>query len=253
MPRRLITDPTQARRIAQTIGTTRPQLIISADSSIPAGLYDHHPAVELIILGVPDARDAYNQTVHDLDRRGWAVYSRTIHAVQHGRQRYWYEDVRPETVFGWFNGVTPPSRQSVRTITETRQVEPDWESMFTDWRDTLQWLIQVAWVKRIPPTEKPSRPLQPMRISEDCPKPPETARLNAVAETLMDVLTGHADVHRPHPLARHGKPVIGPWGNPVIRCSIPRVPSGPRVHYTLDDTGTVVLLDVSLHDDLIRD
>ena len=79
------------------------------------------------------------------------------------------------------------------------------------------------------------------------------ARLNAVAETMMDVLTGHADIHKPHPLARHGKTVIGPWGNPVIRCSIPRVPSGPRIHYTLDDAGTVVLLDVSLHDELIRD
>lgn len=251
MPRRLITSPVQAARIAQTVGSTRPQLIITADSSIPAGLYDHHPTVELIILGVPDARDTYNKAV--CERHGWAVYRRTIHAVQNGRQHYWHEGVRPETVFEWFNGIKPPSRQTVRTVTETKQVEPDWESMFDNWQDTLQWLIQVAWVKRIPPTEKPSRPLHPLRISDDCPKPPETARLNAVAETMMDVLTGHADIHKPHPLARHGKTVIGPWGNPVIRCSIPRVPSGPRIHYTLDDAGTVVLLDVSLHDELIRD
>ena len=250
MPRRLITSPVQAARIAQTVGSTRPQLIITADSSIPAGLYDHHPTVELIILGVPDARDTYNKAVRE--RHGWAVYRRTIHAVQNGRQRYWNESVEPRTVFGWFHGITPPARQTVRTVTQTRLVEPDWESMFDDWRDALRWLIQVAWVKRIPPTEKHARPLKPLRISDDCPQPPEAARPAAVAETLMDILTGHAGIHRPHPLTQNGKPVIGQWGNPIIRCSIPRIPSGPRIHYTLDDTGTVVLLDVSLHYYLIR-
>lgn len=237
----------QGRTFGANAGRVRRQIAMTATGRFdPARYAAACPGVEVLVLSAR-ACEGFRQGTGR-----WYLNDDHVFAFRRdGRVRYWpWRTVTPLAVAEWL-GCPPPSVQTVRTVEKISVTEPDWESMFDDWRQALDWLVRVAWVERIPAGQKNTTPLAAWRIDPSCARPPQAAGLKAVADTLMDILTGHEAVRRPHPLGRDGKPVIGPWGNPVMRFDVSRRAPGPRLHGTYDPDGVFVLLDVSLHDDLL--
>lgn len=237
----------QGRTFGANAGRVRAQIAIPADGRFdPDALADACPGVEVLVLSAR-ACDGFRE-----GSGRWYLDKDHMFAFRRGGYaRYWaYGRVTPLAVADWL-GLAIRKPATVRTVEHVQTREPDWESMFDDWRDTLDWLVRVAWVERIPAGQKKTTSLDAWRCDPSCAEPPQAAGLKAVAETLMDILTGHEAIRRPHPLTRNGKPVIGRWGNPVMRFDVSRQAPGPRLHGTYDRDGVFVLLDVSLHDDLL--
>ena len=190
-----------------------------------------------------DAQRAFNQAAGNQ-----YITPGTIRAWRpDGRSRYW----RP------MRQMRERVREQKRELERLRALVPDPDQWSVDWRERLDYMVRYRWLQRIPAAEKPSRPLPAQwRYADSFEQWPHSADRWKTVDVMVEVLLGLdtcSFARGTHPLRAGtgaGMPTRTWHGLPVQRTSISRMPSAPRLGYVVDN-GTVVFLDVTVHDDLL--
>lgn len=137
----------------------------------------------------------------------------------------------------------------------------DPEGLFADGEEQLRFEVTLQWAKSIPASDKAGMPLARYRLDpgflDTVRRYAQSVGRDALVRAIVDVLDGVAERskgRRAHTL-REGRGTndrdrLSEYRTPIWRINV-TTRNGFRLHYTTDESGTIVLLGLYAHDELL--